>query len=373
MGLAVMIVAVAIVKGFQNEIRNKVIGFGSHIQITKFDANTSFESKPIDKNQAFYYELKQSQYIRHIQVYATKPGIIKTDFDIEGVVLKGIGKDFDWLFFKNKIVEGSSFNVSDSVKSDQVVISKYTASRLKLKTGDNLYMYFIQDPPRSRKFVISGIYDTGFEDLDKLYVLCDIAHIQKLNDWQSNQVSGFEVLINDYSQLEEAGEFVYSSIGPELNSSTIRDLYPQYFDWLDLLDINVYIILILMILVASINMISTILILILERTNMVGILKALGARNKLIGSIFIYHAAYLIAKGLMWGNAIGIGICLLQQYFHFITLPEQSYYLKAVPVYLNLWDIVWLNAGTLFICIVMQLLPSYLIAKITPVKAIRFS
>lgn len=372
LGLAVMIVSVAVVTGFQNEIRNKVIGFGSHIQITMFDANNSYESKPIDKNQPFYPSFNDVSGIDHIQVFAIKPGIIKTETDMEGVLLKGIGSDFKWDFFKNKIIEGKPFIVIDSIKNDQVIISKYTASRLKLKVGDNLYMYFVQNPTRSRKFIISGIYDTGFEDLDKLYVLCDIAHVQKLNDWTSNQVSGFEVMIDNYNKLDEMGEYVYSNIGPELNSSTIRQLYPQYFDWLDLLDMNVYIILILMILVASINMISTLLILILERTNMVGILKALGAGNKMVRRIFINNAAYLIGKGLLWGNIIGIAICVLQQRFGIVTLPEESYYIKAVPIHFNIWYILWLNLGTLIICLFMQLIPSYIITKISPVKAIRF-
>ena len=372
LGLAVMIVSVAVVTGFQTEIRNKVIGFGSHIQISNFDANTSYEFKPIDKNQTFYPAFNKVPGIKHIQAFAIKPGIIKTDTDIEGVLLKGIGSDFDWSFFKNKIIEGNPFLVKDSVKSDKVVLSKYTALRLKLKVVDNLYMYFIQEPPRVRKFVISGIYDTGFQDLDKLYVLCDIAHIQKLNDWTPNQVSGFEILINDFTQLDEMGEYVYANIGPELNSSTIKQLYPQIFDWLDLLDMNVYIILILMIAVASINMISTLLILILERTNMVGILKALGAGNKLIRNIFLHNAAYLIGKGLLWGNAIGIGLCLIQQKFSIVKLPEESYYINAVPIHLNGWYILWLNLGTLLICLLMQSIPAYIIARISPVKAIRF-
>ncbi len=372
LGLAVMIVSIAVVTGFQSEVRNKVIGFGSHIQITNFDANTSFEAKPIDKKQPFYPSFNDVPGIKHIQVYAIKPGIIKTDTDMEGVVLKGIGSDFNWEFFKRKIVEGTSFLVNDTIKSNHALISKHTATRLKLKVGDNLYMYFIQEPPRSRKFIISGIYDTGFDDLDKLYVLCDIAHIQKLNDWTNNQVSGFEVLINDFNQLDKMGDYVYNNIGPELNSSTISQLYPQYFDWLKLLDMNVYIILILMILVASINMISTLLILILERTNMVGILKALGAGNKLITRIFLNNAAYIIAKGIFWGNIIGITLCYIQMKFGIITLPEDQYYIKAVPIYFNFWYILWLNVGTLIICLLMQLIPSYIITRISPVKAIRF-
>lgn len=373
-GLVVMILSTAIVTGFQKEIRNKVIGFGSHIQVNSYDTNTSYEINPINKNQELYKHLGSSiEGIRHIQVYATKAGIIKTEKDIEGIVLKGIGKDFDWGFFKKNLIEGNIFQVSDTVKSNHVLISKYLSRKLNLKLGDNILLYFIQQPPRARKFIIKGIYESGLEDFDKLYLLCDIAHIQKLNDWTEEQVGGFEILIDDFDKLNKVGNEVYSDVGYELNAQTIKEIYPQLFDWLELQNINVIVIITLMIIVAVINMISTILIIILERTNMIGILKALGATNWSIRKIFLYTGAYLIGIGILIGNIAGISLCLLQKYLGIITLPQESYYISVVPINFSFSTIMILNIGTLFICIIMLILPSYIITKITPVKAIRYS
>jgi lipoprotein-releasing system permease protein len=373
LGIAVMIIAVSIVTGFKKQISEKVIGFGSHIQITNYDANASLEAKPIEKNQSFYPSMNNAEGIRHIQVFANKAGIIKTDNDIQGVILKGIGSDFDWDFFKDKIVSGKSFVVKDCTKTNDILISKIIAQKLKLKVGDDFIMHFIQDPPRMRKFKITGIYETGMEEFDKLYVIGDIFHVQKLNDWTPNQVAGFEVLIKDFNKLDEMAAYVYENIGYNLNSKSIKELYPQIFDWLKLQDMNVYIILILMVLVAGINMISTLLILILERTNMIGILKALGAKNWSIRKIFLYNAAYLIGRGLIWGNIIGIALCLLQLTTGIIKLPQESYYVSVVPINLNIFHILLINFGSLIICLLMLIIPSYIVTKITPVKAIRFS
>ena len=374
LGMAVMIIAIAIVTGFQSEIRDKVIGFGSHIQITNYDFNSSFEPNPINKNQQFYPHLDTIPGIRHIQVYATKAGIIKTDNEIQGVVLKGIGSDFDWSFFKNKIIEGTHFQLSDTLKSNNILISRYIASKLKLKAGDDLIMYFIQRPPRMRKFKISGIYETGLEEFDKLYVMADIAHIQKLNDWRKDQVGGFEVLIDNYEDLDKLGDYIYLNvIGPELFSQTIKETQSQIFDWLELQNMNVQIILFLMVLVAGINMISALLVIILERINMIGILKALGAQNWGIRKIFLYIATYLIGKGLLWGNLIGLTLCIIQQQFGIITLDQKSYYVSVVPMKIDIMYILWLNAGTLIICVLFLIIPSYVVTRITPVKAIRYA
>ena len=376
LSIAVMIVSVAIVTGFQNEIRDKVIGFGAHIQISKFDSNQSLEAQPVEKNQTFYPSFDTVPGIRHIQVYATKAGIIKTDDQMEGVVLKGIGSDFDWSFFKNRIIEGKTFEIKDSVKSKDIIISKLLAGRLKLKTGDSIRMYFImkdQTQPKGRKFHISGIYETGLEEFDKIYVIGDIAQIQSLNKWTKDQVAGFEVILNDYNDLNKMSEYVYENIGYELDSKNIEQLNPQIFDWLGLQDMNVIIILTLMIIVAAINMISCLLILILERTTMIGTLKALGAKNASIRKIFLYTAANLIGKGLIWGNVIAIVLCLIQQKFGIITLPQESYYVSTVPINLNIFHLLLLNAGTLLVCMVILIIPSFIISKISPVKAIRFS
>jgi len=374
LGLSVMIVSVAIVTGFQQQIREKVIGFGSHIQITRYDSNISLEGEPVEKNQDFYPGLSDIDGIKHIQVFGIKAGIIKTEDQIMGVVLKGIGSDYDWSFFENKIIDGGPVFVNDSAKSNDVLISSKMASKLKLKTGDETRMYFIIDNlTRGRKFRIAGIYETGLEDFDNTFVIGDIGHIQKLNNWTSDQITGFEVLIDDFNRLDELGELVYDSIGYDLDARSIKHLYPQMFDWLALQDMNVIIIIILMVLVAAITMISTLLILILERTNMIGILKALGSKNWSVRKIFLYNAVYLIGKGLFWGNLFGITICLLQKYFGIMKLPQESYYVSVVPINLEVLPIVLLNLGTLLLCTLMLIIPSYIITRVTPARAIRYS
>lgn len=373
LGFAVMIVALAIVTGFKKEIRDKVIGFGSHIQISNYDENNSYETKPIDRNQSFLKSLNAMPEIKHIEVFATKAGIIKTKDDLQGVVAKGIGSDFDWSYFGKKIIEGKYFTVIDSSKTDAAIISKNISKKLNLHVGDDLVMYFIQKPPRVRKFRITGIYETGLEEFDDLYVFCDIAHIQKLNDWNQNQVGGFEISISNFDQLDEAGTKIYSSIGSDLNARTIREIYPQIFDWLNLQDVNGIIIIVLMLIVAGINMVSALIIIILERVNMIGILKSLGAANLSVRKIFLYVAAFLIGRGLLWGNIAGIGLVLLQKYFHLIHLDQQSYYISFVPVDLSMVHLILLNAGTLTVCVMMMILPTLIITKISPLKALRFN
>jgi len=379
MGLAVMILAVAILTGFKKQIREKVVGFGSHIQIMNFDSNVSFETTPISDTQNFIPKIKQIAGIEHIQVFATKAGIIRTDEDIQGVVLKGIGSDFDWSYFKSNMVDGSVFTVTDTGRTDKVIISKKISNMLRLKTGDSFTMLFVQDPPRMRKFTISGIYETSLEEFDKMYVYCDIGHIKKLNGWKDDQVSGFEVYINDFDKLDEMTSEVRDAIGYKITEedtkfkiTNIRIRYPQIFDWLNFQDINVIIIILLMLIVAGFNMISGLLILILEKTNMIGVLKSLGAEDITIRRVFLYQAAYLIGKGLFWGNLIGIGLAFLQLKTGLITLDPTSYYIKTVPVNLELTHLLLLNAGTMAAIIVMLLVPSQLISRISPVKAIRY-
>ena len=373
LGMTVMFVSIAILTGFQNQIREKVIGFGAHIQITHYDENSSFEPRPVPMNQPFYPGLEKVKGIRHIQVYANKAGIIKTKDQIQGVVLKGVGKDYDWSFFKDKIVEGTNFKVPDTGKTNDILISKSLASLMKFRVNDDLRMYFISgNQTLGRKFHISGIYETGLEELDNMFVIGDIHHIQKLNNWEPDQVGGFEVLINDFRDIDRLEKYIYTNIGFSLDAVSIKQLYPQIFDWLDLQDINVLIILILMILVAGITMISTLLILILERTNMIGILKALGMKNRGIRKIFLFNASYIIGLGLLWGNLAGLALCLVQVKSGIITLPQESYYVSVVPINLDMMNIVVLNAGTLVVCMLMLLMPSYIITRVSPVKAIRF-
>ena len=372
LSVAVMLLSITVLTGFKNEISNKIIGFGSHITITNFTDNQSYESEPIELNQEFYPSITQQQGIKHIQTFATKAGIIKTEDEILGMVLKGIGSDFDPSFFEKNLVVGEAPTYNDTLTSRKVMISKSVADILQLKLGEKLIMYFVEQPPRVRKFIIAGIYETGFGDFDDLIVMADIRHIQKLNGWERNQVGGFEILIDNFDQLDEITAKVYEQIPYNLNAQSIKEQNPQLFDWLDLQDINVRVILILMLIVGGVNMITALLILILERTKLVGILKALGATNWSVRKVFLYNAVYLILKGLFWGNIIGLGIALLQQKFQFISLDPNIYYMITVPINFNFMHILWLNLGTLLICWLILIIPSIIITKITPVKAIRF-
>jgi len=380
LGLAVMILSVAIVTGFKSEISNKIIGFGSHIQIVNYDTNISFETEPINKAQSFYTDINDLMGIKNIQEFAIKAGIIKTKTDIQGVVLKGVGADFDWSFFDQNLVEGKSFRITDSLKTDDILISKYIANLLKLNVGDKIIAYFIQEPMRMRPFVISGIYETSLAEFDEKFAMIDIKHIQKLNNWNDNQISGFEVLIQDFSKLDKMTEdvrdivgFHFNPDGSKLKVLSIKEKYPQMFDWLELTDMNVWVILILMIAVAGFNMVSGLLIIILERTNMIGILKAMGTKNWSIRKIFLYQSGFIISKGLLWGNIIGLTICFLQAQFQIFKLDPTSYYLDAVPINLKIWHILALNSGTLITTVLMLIIPSYIISRLSPEKTIKFN
>ncbi len=379
LGLAVIIISIAVVTGFKEQIRNKVIGFGSHIQIVNYDSNNSFETNPIVKNDTVLQKINTIEGVKHVQTFATKPGIIKTKDNIQGVVLKGVGPRFNWDFFEQNMVKGSTFQISDDSTTNKIIISQTIADLLKLETGQDIAMFFVQDPPRLRRFTISGIYNTSLKELDKLFVLCDIKHIQKLNNWTDNKISGYEILISDFERLQNTYEKVNDKVGfsfdkrsAQLRVIPIDHKYPQIFDWLNLLDLNVRIILILMLVVAGINMISGLLIIILERTNMIGLLKAMGSENFKIRNIFLYQAGFVILKGLFWGNIIGIAIGLIQKNFQIITLNPATYYLTVVPINLNIIHIIGLNIGMLIIVLVMLLLPSLIISRISPMKTIRF-
>lgn len=373
LGLAVMILAIAIVKGFKSEIREKVRGFSGDIQIAKLDLNSSFENTPFSMSDSLFRKIAGEPEIEWIQSFATKPGIINTNEEIEGVVLKGVAPDYNWTYFKKILISGQPIDFSDSLKSrTQILISKYTANRLKLKVGDDFLMYFIENSLRKRKFQIVGIYELGVDEVDKLYVIGDINLIRNLNNWGQKEVGGYELRVSKFDQLDEIEARVYEALGMNLKSYTIKQYYPAIFDWLSLLDVNTQVILILMLAVAIINMISALLIMILERTNMIGLLKALGSTNWHIRKIFLYNAAYLIVLGLIFGNILGIGLGLFQAKTHFFGLDQASYYIDFVPVQLNLADVILLNIGTLLICLVVLLLPSLLVTKISPLKAIRF-
>lgn len=377
-GLAVMLLAVSIVLGFKQEIRNKTIGFGGHIQITNFDSNNTYEMSPIMLDDSLKQELQNIPGIKHIQAYATKPGIIKTTDQFQGIVLKGIDRNFDWNFFKSNLTDGTILIPDDSLQNN-AVISQYLSNLFKLKLGDSFFTYFIQDQVRARKFTITGIYSTNFVEYDKLFILTDIRHIQHLNNWNDSLVSGYEILIDDFQQIDLVGDQVYyktanilQADGNSYYTQTIKDINPQIFAWLDLLDINVWVILFLMLAVAGFNMISGLLILILERTTMIGILKSIGATNWSIRKIFLYHSFFLIGKGMLWGNIIGLSICAIQYFTGILPLDPEAYYIATVPIIFNWPFILLLNVGTLLASILMMIGPSYLITKILPAKIIRY-
>jgi lipoprotein-releasing system permease protein len=380
LGLTVMIVAVAIVTGFKKEISNKVTGFGAHIQILNLDSNLSYETAPIPAGLESVKKVGLLPGVKNIQPFAIKAGIIKTGDEIHGAVLKGVDGSYDWDFIRQHLTEGEVLAVADSVRSNNVVLSENTAQLLKLGIGDQFTMYFIQDPPRARTFTIKGIYNTSLEEFDQLYIFADIKQVQRLNEWNRGEVSGYEVLLQNMNDLKKITEevrelvaFDFLDDGSRLKVETIEEKYSQIFDWLNLQDMNVIILILLMVIVAGFNMISGLLILILERTNMIGILKALGTNNASIRKIFLYQSAYLTLVGLFWGNLIGLVVCLMQKQFHLISLDPSSYYLDTVPINLNLLHFILLNLGTMAITFVFLLLPSMIIARISPDKSIRFN
>ncbi|MCC8133011.1 MAG: ABC transporter permease [Tannerellaceae bacterium] len=379
LGLAVMILSVAIIIGFKKEIRNKVIGFGSHIQISNFDNNTSYETAPIAVSDTLFNELRAYPGIRHVEKFATKPGILKTDVDFQGIILKGIDQDFDWTFFRENLKEGDLFTIHPKNTTTDVIISQYLSDLLRLKTGDSFLTYFVQEEVRARKFTITGIYETGFLDYDKLFVIGDIKQVRRLNGWEQDEVSGLELVVDNYNRLDDMAEDLYFDLiekqdrnGNSFYVRSIKELNPMIFNWLQVLDMNVVVILVLMLAVAGFTMISGLLIIILERTHMIGILKALGEDNTSIRKIFLYVSFFLIGKGMIWGNLIGISLCFLQSRFQILTLDPATYYLNAVPVDLNLLSLILLNIGTLTASMLMMLGPSYLITQIDPARSIRF-
>ena len=375
-GIIMMLISIATGVGLQKKIREKVSAFNGDIIITNFDTNFSNDSQnPISKNQPFYPKFESVQGIKHVQVSASKGGVIRTETDFEGIVVKGVGDDYDWKYFEDYLTEGSLPNYKDELNED-ILISEYLANRLHLKLGDKVTTFFLNDEvsktPRSRGFIIVGIYNSGFQQFDEQFVMADIRHVQRLNKWDEDQIGAFEVFVNDFDEIVPIGNAVYQETGSTLDTQTIRDKYSTIFEWLDLFDFNILAIIGIMILVAGINMITALLVLILERTQMIGILKAMGSNDGSVRKIFLYNAMYLIGVGLFWGNLIGIGLLLLQKYGKIFPLDPNTYYVSEAPVYLSLDYVLILNAGTFLLCLLMLLIPSFIISKISPVKAIRF-
>ncbi|MCF7569511.1 ABC transporter permease [Sabulilitoribacter arenilitoris] len=375
-GIVVMMIAIATGIGLQQKIRDKVVAFNGHITITNYDSNNSQESAvPISKNQEFYPDFKLVEGINHIQAVATKYGVIRDENVWEAAILKGVGLDYNWSYFKDFLVEGRLPDFSKKW-SEEVLISQYLANRLQYKIGDDFQMLFTKDDPYnipSRvKCVVVGIYNSGFQEFDKQYLIGNIRHLQRINKWEKDQIGSFEVFINDYSELQQKGIEIYKNTPSTLNTQTIAEKYYSILEWIKIFDKNIYGIIVIMILVAGINMITALLVLILERTQMIGVLKALGSTNFSIRKLFIYNASYLILLGLLWGNILGLGILFAQKYFKLFPLDPSVYYVTEAPVFISFGYIVALNIGTLVLCLLMLLVPSYIITKISPVKAMRF-
>ena len=373
LGLGVMILSLAIVKGFKKEIREKVRGFSGDIQIVKYDLNASYENSPFVLDATTLHQIKIKKAFSHVEPFATKPGIIKANDAIEGVVLKGVDSSYRWDFFKKNLVSGTVINFKDSVQATrEIMISQFTADRLKLKTGDDFLMYFVQQPLRKRKFKIVGIFNVGVQEVDKTFVIGSIGLIRRLNNWAPDAVGGYEISVPDFDELEQSNNVLQEILPIQYKSFTVKQYYPTIFEWLGLLDVNTQVILGLMLIVAVINMISALLIMILERTSMIGMLKALGASNWRIQQIFLFNAVYLILGGLILGNIFGVGLSFFQLHTHFFKLDQSSYYMNFVPIQLSFTDVALLNAGTAVVCVIVLLIPSMLVSSISPVKAIRF-
>jgi len=373
LGLAVMILAVAILKGFKGDIINKERGFNADLTIYKHNLNNSYESSPFRLSKDTLQLLKKIRGVSQINAFATKPGIINVNDEVEGVVLKGIDSNYNQAALQQILVEGQTIRFNDSIPAQQqILISRYTANRLNLKLGDDFLLYFVQQPLRKRKFKIVGIYNLGVEEVDKTYVISDISLIRRLNDWPPDAVGGFEITVDHFEVVDYINKRILDLLPIDLLSVTVKDQYPEIFEWLSLLDVNSQVILVLMILVAIINMISALLIMILERTNTIGILKALGMNNTALRKMFLYQAAYLIGTGLLLGNILGIGLCIFQHHTHFFSLDEQAYYVSYVPIDIGLVEVILLNIGTGIICLLALFIPSGLVSRISPIKAIRF-
>ena len=375
-GMVMMIVSVATGIGLQQKIREKVSAFNGHIIISNYDNNQSEATlTPIVKNQKFYPKFNSVAGISHIQAVATKAGIIRTEKAFEGIIFKGVGTDYKWDNIQEYLVGGHLPNLLSQLNSE-VVISQFLADRLQLKVGDAFNTFFIKENqnqlPNIRRFKITGIFNSGFQEFDATYIIGDIRHVQRINKWTPNEIGAFEIFVQDFDQIQEVGEEVYQQTPSNLDSKTIIEKYSYIFDWLLLFDFNIIIIMGVMILVATINMVVALLVLILERTQMIGILKALGTNNWSVRKIFLYNAFYLILRGLLWGNCIGIGVLLIQKYFGIIQLNPENYYVNQAPVYFNLGYIAALNLLTVGVCFLVLLIPSYVITKISPIKAIRY-
>ena len=374
-GMIVMIIAVATGVGLQKKIREKVSAFNGDVTISLFDRNNSITTvRPISIDQDFYPDFTSVPQVTHVQAVATKGAMIRTATDFEGVILKGVGTDYRWETFQDFLIDGALPDVSQEATSKDILISDDIARRLNLKVGDKAPTYFMKEneEPLARAFNVIGIYDSGLEEYDTKFILGDIRNIQKINKWQDDEVGKFEVFVEDFDKIDEIGQEIFMKVPQLLDAKTIKDQYPTIFQWLALLDGNVYGIIGIILIVGIINMITALLVLILDRTGMIGLLKSLGATDWMVRKIFLYNAMSLILRGLFWGNLIGLGLVALQYFFSPLTLDASTYYVTEAPVYISWWHVLLLNAGTFVICLLVLIIPTYIVSRISPVKAMRF-
>ena len=378
-GMAVMIVALGVIFGFKRQITSKLTGFGAHVQLVHLDGNSSYETVPISIGQPVVQRIAELDDVSGIYPYAIKAGILRGDEAMQGVVLKGVGPDYDWSFFERYRVEGELPRVADSVRNKEVMLSSRLADMMHLKVGDPFEMLFIQNPPRRDRFRVAGIYDTQFDELDKVMILTDIRNVQRLSGWDSTQVTGFEINTRDFARLDrftaQIDELVFDTPGLDdqlLRAVSIRERYPMIFDWLDAHNVNAAVIITVMLLVALFNMVSALLIILLERTPMIGVLKALGMDNRALQKTFVIRSSFILLKGMFWGNLLGVGLCLLQSYTGWVRLDQAGYFLTTVPIDLDWGWWLLLNVATFVVLVALLALPTLIISLILPEKSIRF-
>ncbi len=373
LGVVIMLIAIGVTAGYKQVIEDKVVTMGQHIRISNYDRNYSYEQVPITLNDTLLHEILSHPEVVSAQPYATKVGIIKTSDQVEGVVLKGIDSTFNGLDFAHNLLEGDTLHLKDTTADSHIILSKRLADKLQIKIGDKVRTYFVQDPPRQRSFILSGIYETGLPEYDTKFALVDLRHVQKLNGWSSRQVSGLEILTSEYNNIDKVGEELHHQIDMSLKAETVKQIYPEIFDWIALFDTNVSVLLIITTCVCMITMMSVFFIIILENTKLIGILKTLGMKTKHVVHTFLFVAGRTLLRGLLIGNGIGLGFGWLQQKFHLIKLNPDTYYVNFVPIRFELWQILLLDLGVFTACMLVLLMPAWIISrKISPVKAVQF-
>lgn len=371
-GLAVMIISFSILIGFKQTIQEKLFSLSSHIQVSKITLNQSFEETPIAINTKFYQNYRKNPEIRHVQAVANKAGLLKSTEEHAGIVIKGVGRDYDWVNFKENLIEGREINFRDTAYSDEIIISKQIAKQLKIKLSDEVRIHFIQNPPRIRKVKVVGIYDTGLEEFDKNFILGDLALVQKMNDWDNKTAGHYEVFLKNFDNLDVVAKQVFDEIDQDMQLLKVTEMFPAIFDWLGLMDRNIIVIIALILLVASFNMISVLLVMMMERTPMIGMLKALGTDNAKIRRIFIYNGLTIIIKGMIYGNIFGIGFCFLQKTFKIIPLDSESYYMSYVPISFDWLTILILNVVTILLVLAVITIPTLVVSRMKLIESLKF-